>query len=372
MYSSEKVQNLGQFLDSAHKILEGIKSHRYLSKNISNNILEIPSDLEHLRWFVLPSEAASFIQSRFTTFSSAVSPFYPTEYNNPQPVALPVITPLLGKKTKIVPNNVLYPNIPKKLIKQVLSAVNDFDMIHEGDKVIVCISGGKDSLTLLHLLRHIQKVSPKKFSIAAATVDPQTPEYNPLPLKSYMEELGVPYFYESHAIISLAAVKMTKKVSLCAFCSRMKRGILYSCARREGYNVLALGQHLDDLAESFFMSIFNNGLLRTMKANYVNDKGDLRIIRPLVYVRERLTKNFAEDAKLPVITENCPACFAAPTERHRTKLLLASQEQALPDVFSSILKAMKPIMRGEGLGEKRLRDEEDKEDDCEDCVFNPV
>jgi len=189
-----------------------------------------------------------------------------------------------------------------------------------------------------------------------------------------MQHLGVPYFYESHAIVSLAAEKMTKKISLCAFCSRMKRGILYSCARREGYNVLALGQHLDDLAESFMMSIFNNGALRTMKANYVNDKGDLRIIRPLVYVRERMTKSFAEDAKLPIINENCPACFAAPTERHRMKLLLASQEQVVPDVFSSVLKAIIPIMKGNSEVElgKRLRDEEDKEEDCEECVFNPV
>jgi tRNA 2-thiocytidine biosynthesis protein TtcA len=106
----------------------------------------------------------------------------------------------------------------------------------------------------------------------------------------------------------------------------------------------------------------------------VNDKGDLRIIRPLVFVRERVTRAFAEQAKLPIITENCPACFAAPTERHRAKLMLAAQEQVVPDVFSSILRAIKPIMRGSlaELGQKRGRDEESKEEDCEECVFNPV
>jgi selenocysteine lyase/cysteine desulfurase/tRNA(Ile)-lysidine synthase TilS/MesJ len=369
-YSSEKDLDLNKYIELAHKILQEIKGHRYIHSKIFDNLLEVPSDLEHLRWFVLPSEAMTYIQSQSINFFTAVSPFYPVKYTKQPESTLPQIAPI----PKPQPKHPLYPIIPKKLIKKVLAAVNDYDMIHDNDKIIVCISGGKDSLTMLHLLRHIQKVSAKKFKIAAATVDPQVPEYNPSPLKEYMEYLGIPYFYESHAIVSLAAAKMTKKVSLCAFCSRMKRGILYSCARREGYNVLALGQHLDDLAESFLMSIFNNGMLRTMKANYVNDKGDLRIIRPLVYVREKVTKAFAQDSKLPVITENCPACFAAPTERHRTKLMLASQEQAIPDVFSSILSAMKPIMRG-GLDlavGKRPRDEEDKEEDCEQCVFNPV
>jgi tRNA(Ile)-lysidine synthase TilS/MesJ len=112
-----------------------------------------------------------------------------------------------------------------------------------------------------------------------------------------------------------------------------------------------------------------------MKANYVNDKGDLRIIRPLVYVRERMTKSFSEESKLPVITENCPACFAAPTERHRTKLLLASQEQIVPDIFSSIQKAMKPLMRGQfedSTSKKQKTADEECEEECETCVFNPV
>jgi tRNA(Ile)-lysidine synthase TilS/MesJ len=199
---------------------------------------------------------------------------------------------------------------------------------------------------MLNVLRYIQKVSPKRFSLGAATVDPQTPEYDPSPLKKYLAELNIPYFYESQPIVELAAIKMTGKKSLCAFCSRMKRGILYSCARREGYNVLALGQHLDDLAESFLMSAFHNGLLRTMKANYTVQEGDLRVIRPLVYLRERMTKDYAEKAALPIIYENCPACFAAPQERHRVKLLLASQEQLIPDLFSSLLRAMKNPIAG--------------------------
>ena len=159
-----------------------------------------------------------------------------------------------------------------------------------------------------------------------------------------MQEIGVEYFMESDALVERAQSCMQKN-SICAFCSRMKRGMIYNCARRQGYNVIAMGQHLDDLAESFVMSAFHNGCLRTMKANYLIDKGDLRVIRPLVYCREALFKDFADRNKLPVITENCPACFSAPKERHRVKLMLAQQENLFPSLFQSIIKAMIPLMK---------------------------
>jgi tRNA(Ile)-lysidine synthase TilS/MesJ len=132
--------------------------------------------------------------------------------------------------------------------------------------------------------------------------------------------------------------------SICSFCSRMKRGRIYSCARKNGYNVIAMGQHLDDLAESFFMSIFHNGLLRTMKACYTVKEGDLRVIRPFVNTREKALRDFAESKGLPVIPENCPACFDAPTERHRIKQLLAQQEILFPKIYVSLRSAMQPLM----------------------------
>lgn len=389
-YKPEKENNLDQYIEKAYDLAREVQTARYAHKNLSDHTVEIPADFETLRWFILPSEALGFIQSKGINFQTATSPFNPKNYtgeSQPDPV-LPTALPPMKVHRRDKKQPPLWPKVPKKIMRSVTKAINEFDMIQEGDKIIVCISGGKDSLTMLHALKQIQRISKKRFEIAAATVDPQTPEYDPSPLKDYMAALGVPYFYESQPIIELAAQKMTKKISLCAFCSRLKRGILYSCARREGYNVLALGQHLDDLAESFVMSAFHNGLLRTMKACYVNDKGDLRVIRPLVYIREKMTKEFADFAKLPTITENCPACFAAPTERHRTKLLLASQEQIVPDLYSSLLNTMKPIMRGnlDDLLGKRSREEqedgeiengsgakkEECEEDCEECVFNPV
>jgi tRNA 2-thiocytidine biosynthesis protein TtcA len=132
--------------------------------------------------------------------------------------------------------------------------------------------------------------------------------------------------------------------SYCAFCSRMKRGVLYATARREGYNVLALAQHLDDLAETFLMSAFHGGTLRTMRANYLNDAGDVRVIRPLVYARERQTADFAHSAGLPVIRDNCPACFRKPTQRWHMKQLLAAQEQGNKYLFKSLLSTMRPLL----------------------------
>ena len=200
--------------------------------------------------------------------------------------------------------------------------MRDFEMIKDGDKVLIALSGGKDSLALVHILKHFQSVAPIKFELGAVTVDPMVVEYKPQPLIPYMESIGVPYFLESDALVERARFSMQKN-SICSFCSRMKRGMIYSCARRNGYNVIAMGQHLDDLAESFVMSSFHNGQLRTMKANYTIDKGDLRVIRPLVTCREKLFKDFSDSVKLPVISDNCPACFSAPKERHRIKLMLA-------------------------------------------------
>ena len=231
---------------------------------------------------------------------------------------------------------------PKAILRPVGHAIRDFDMIREGDRVLLGLSGGKDSLSLLHVLIYLQRHAPIHFHIGAMTVDPQVEGFDPSYLKTYLAELGVPYFYESHPIAEDAKTRM-KNDSFCSFCSRIKRGMMYSTCRREGYNVLVLAQHLDDLAESFLMSAFNGGQLRTMKAHYTNREGDVRIIRPFIYVRERQTRDFALDVNLPVIPDSCPACFAMPTEREHMKQLLQQEETHNPQLFKSLLKAMRPL-----------------------------
>lgn len=232
--------------------------------------------------------------------------------------------------------------LPKALLRPIGRALVEHAMIQDGDRVLLGVSGGKDSLSLLHCLRHFQRHAPIHFELAAITVDPQVEDFDPSGLKPYLAELGIPYFYESHAIAEQAKTQMQND-SFCAFCSRMKRGIMYTTCRREGYNVLALAQHLDDLAESFLLSAFYGGQLRTMKAHYTNREGDVRIIRPMIYVRERQTADFARKAGLPVVVDSCPACFAKPTERARLKTLLAKEEIHNKYLFKSILKAITPL-----------------------------
>jgi len=232
---------------------------------------------------------------------------------------------------------------PKPLLRAAGEAIADYSMIRQGDRVLLGLSGGKDSLSLLHVLLDLHDKAPVRFELAAATVDPCIDGFDPSFLKDYVAALGVPYFYRRQDIVGRALTTM-RGDSFCSYCSRMRRGILYATAREQGYNVLALAHHLDDLAESFLMSAFYGGRLHTMKAHYLNDAGDLRIIRPFVYARERQTADFARRAGLPAIMDNCPACFRMPTQRMNMKTLLAEQEKNHNKIFSSLLTAMRPLM----------------------------
>jgi tRNA 2-thiocytidine biosynthesis protein TtcA len=230
-------------------------------------------------------------------------------------------------------------------------AIADFGMIRDGDRILLGLSGGKDSLSLLHILHYLQQRAPVRFHLAAMTVDPMAGDFDPSPMIPYLDELDVEYHYVRKPILEMAKQHMGRK-SYCAFCSRLKRGFMYRTARDHGYNVIALAQHLDDLAESFLMSAFHGGRLQTMKAHYVNDDGDLRIIRPLVYVRERQTRDFAQNNDLPVIADSCPACFSTPTQRQHMKTLLAAEETRNRLLFKSLLTTLRPLM-SDGLADAR-------------------
>ena len=237
----------------------------------------------------------------------------------------------------------------KSLARLTGRAVADFGMIREGDRLLLGLSGGKDSLSLLHILHNLQRRAPVTFQLGAVTIDPMAGDFDPSGLIPYLESLGVDYHYVRKPIMEMAQAHMGRQ-SYCSFCSRLKRGLIYQTAREQGYNVIALAQHLDDLAESFLMSAFHGGRLQTMKAHYRNDDGDLRIIRPLVYVRERQTRDFAQDKGLPVVADSCPACFAMPTQRQHMKELLAREESENRLLFKSLLTTLKPLM-SDGLAD---------------------
>lgn len=252
-----------------------------------------------------------------------------------------------------------YAKPPKSLLRAAGEAIRDYDMIREGDRLLLGVSGGKDSLSLLQVLLDLQRRAPVRFEVGAVTIDPQITGFDPSGLKPYMAALGVPYHYHAEPIAEHALTRLKEGDSFCAYCARMKRGIIYRIARDHGYNVIVLGQHLDDLAESFLMSAFHGGQLRTMKAHYTIDAGDLRVIRPFIYVRERQTRDFAAAADLPVVPDSCPACFTMPTERQHMKELLAAEEQRHHTVFRNLLTAMRPLMGGKGTPEPRAEEEED-------------
>lgn len=234
--------------------------------------------------------------------------------------------------------------IPRSLLRLTSRAIADFGMVRAGDRLLLGLSGGKDSMTLLHVLVYLRESGSVPFELGAATVDPCIEGFDPSYLNAYVPTLGVPYFYRRQDIVGRARKNM-RGDSFCAYCARMRRGVLYATARDHGYNVVVLAQHLDDLAESLMMSLFHGGRLKTMKAHYQIDAGDLHVIRPLVYVRERQTRAYAADAGLPVAVDNCPACFRIPTRRMHFKALLADYERGHPRVFSSILSAMYPLMQ---------------------------
>jgi len=225
-------------------------------------------------------------------------------------------------------------------------AIADYGMIRDGDRILIGVSGGKDSLSLLQILYHLKTYAPVKFDLGVITVDPEVESFDPSSLTDYYDSLGLQWFYEQQPIMEDAKTRMSGD-SFCAYCARMKRGIMYRVCRENGYNVLALAQHLDDLAESFMMSAFHQGRLETMKAHYINDAGDIRIIRPLVYARENQMREFASNSGLPIIPDSCPACFSAPTQREYFKQMLRQEELKNKQLFGSLLSAMKPLMSGE-------------------------
>ncbi|ETW02336.1 hypothetical protein H310_05873 [Aphanomyces invadans] len=344
---------------------------------------------ESLRWFIYPSEVLTSVRDKSMPLQDLTGPIQPHLYGSPastpaineptrssapsaEPVCLTGMCPFIAPKTEKYPlrdpsastnplqgleqaiaatgkiaqqvtTTRLFPQPPKKMMRLVGQAMMQWQMIQDGDRLLLGVSGGKDSLSLLHILLTLQKRAPVRFTIACATVDPQTPSFDPSPLKDYMRTLGVEYHYLSENIVERAMCEMEGD-SLCAYCSRMKRGLLYSCCRTHNFNKLVLAQHLDDLAESFIMSAMYNGQVRTMKAKYWNDTNDVQILRPLVYVREEALKHFAYSSRLPVINENCPACFEQPKERQRVKKMLFQEESLNPDMYNSFRRALLPLM----------------------------
>ena len=236
-----------------------------------------------------------------------------------------------------------------KLSKKIMSKLGktnaEFELIEEGDKILVGLSGGKDSLTLIHAMKEQQRRAPFDFEFIAVTISYGMGEdYSHL--ARHCKEHGIKHIIKDTETFELAKEKIRKNSSYCSFFSRMRRGYLYSVAKELGCNKVALGHHLDDAAESFFMNFIYNGQMRSLAPKYKAENG-LIVIRPLIQMRERQLRAFVVDNDIAAIgDEACPAMrfdIKAPHARESTKELLANLEKEHPQLFTSLNAAFKNI-----------------------------
>jgi len=231
--------------------------------------------------------------------------------------------------------------VSKKITKLAGQTNAKYELIKEGDKILVGFSGGKDSLTLIHTLKRMQKVAPFKFEFKAVTITYGMGEQVQF-LADHCKKYDIKHEIVDTEIFEISKEKIRKNSSFCSFVSRMRRGYLYTHALENGFNKLALGHHLDDAMESFFMNFFYNGSMRSMPPIYKAENG-LMVIRPLIMCRERQLRAFAEENCVDVVgDEGCPAMrmdIKMPHARENTKKLLEKLEEENPRIFVSMRAA---------------------------------
>ena len=236
--------------------------------------------------------------------------------------------------------------ISKKLLRVFGKTNAAFKLIQEGDKVLVGLSGGKDSLSLIHLIKNMQRHAPFRFEFEACTVSYGMPGEHYDALQMHCQEYGIKYTVYETNIYEVSQNTIRENSSFCSYFSRMRRGALYTFAENEGFNKIALGHHLDDTVESFFMNMFYNGTMRAMAPIYQAQRG-FHVIRPLIEARERQLQNFAvENAFSTIGDEACPAMLKdvkTPYARAKTKAWLESMEQEQENLFRMIKASFKHI-----------------------------
>lgn len=229
-----------------------------------------------------------------------------------------------------------------KLLKEVRKTSLKYNMLEEGDHIMVCVSGGKDSATLLYLLRELQSSLPIHFQLSAVHVDQKQPGYNGAPLVDWLEDLKVPYHIIEEDTYSIVMDKTQDGKSFCPVCSRLRRGILYTTAERLGCNKIVLGHHGDDAMETLLLNMMHGGQLKSMPARYTSQRHELAVMRPLIYSMEADIRDYAMLKKFPILP--CNLCSnQANLQRPQVKLLLASLEAMNPNVRKNLLNAMSTV-----------------------------
>lgn len=231
----------------------------------------------------------------------------------------------------------------KRLCRQVGQAIHDFNMIEEGDKVMVCLSGGKDSYALLDILMTLQQRAPISFEIIAVNLDQKQPNFPDHVLPTYLTQLGVSFHIETQDTYSIVKRLIPEGKTTCSLCSRLRRGILYRVADELGATKIALGHHRDDILETFFLNMFFAGKLKSMPAKLQSDDGRHIVIRPLAYARESDLVRYAKIKEFPIIP--CDLCGSQENlQRKQIKGMLTEWEKQFPGRVESTFSALSTVI----------------------------
>lgn len=230
--------------------------------------------------------------------------------------------------------------IEQSIRRRVGRAIGDFSMIKDRDRILVALSGGKDSWTLLHMLQEMKLRAPVSFSLVAVTVHPGFPGFHTESIEAYLKQHAIEHRIVSAPVHEMMLENLEPDDTPCPLCARIKRGVLYTQARELGCGKIALGHHRDDFIETLLLNLFYNGRIKAMSPFLRADDGRTIVIRPLVYVPEEEIIRFASAAGFPVTCCACPACGDEDLKRQRMKRLLADMERKHPGVHASILAAL--------------------------------
>ncbi|AIV05590.1 MULTISPECIES: tRNA 2-thiocytidine(32) synthetase TtcA [Vibrio] len=262
--------------------------------------------------------------------------------------------------------------LQKRLRRNVGNAITDYNMIEEGDVVMACISGGKDSFAMLDILLNLQKAAPIKFEVVAVNLDQKQPGFPEHILPDYFETLNIPYYIVDKDTYSVVKEKVPEGKTTCGLCSRLRRGTLYSFAEKIGATKLALGHHMDDIVETMFLNMFHGSRLKAMPPKLRSDDGRNVVIRPLTYCREKDLIKYAEHKEFPIIP--CNLCGSQENlQRQSIKAMLIDWDKKTPGRVEAIFKSIQNVSPSQ-LADRELFDFEnlplDREGNREEYEFS--